>query len=76
MEPNAMLRLKGHAIIASSNFARDVINADKNQAVVVDLQSTRDLFTVLGNILTGIIHVNAAPMAAPWANLNVQSSAL
>ena len=76
MEPNAMLRLKARAIIASSNFARDVINQNNNQAVVMELLSNKETSTVLGNILTGIIHVNGAPLAAPWANLNVQSSAL
>jgi hypothetical protein len=73
-----LIVIKARAIIASSNFVKDLFNpADTEQRAVMVLQPTgKETFTVLGNIHTGSILVNGALLAAPWLNLNVQSSAL
>ena len=59
------------AIIASSNYvegARDL------PAMRLQLLPENGPFTVIGNITSGQILINGAPLPAPWAPLNVVAS--
>jgi hypothetical protein len=74
MEPNFMIRIQAHAIIASSNFAKDAFAIEfKEQVAVMHLlpsEVKEGPYTVLGNICTGHIVVNHAQLPAPWKALN------
>jgi hypothetical protein len=63
------------AIAASSNFVQVPIppNASGAPPVVVSLNpgNATNALTVLGNITSGRIQVDGAPLAAPWLPLNV-----
>ncbi len=77
MDPKIMITLRAHAIVASSNFARDEGRQKLDIGSTVDLfAEPKDLLTVLGNIVTGSIRTNGAPLGAPWNPLNLQNTSL
>ena len=77
MEPAIMISIHAHSIVASSNFAKDEGKQKLDIGVTMDLLAEpKNLFTVLGNILTGIIRVSGAPLGVPWNTLNLQGASL
>ena len=78
MQPNAMIMIQAHAIVASSNFAKDEgmekLKIDVTMVLFAD--STDKLFTILGNILSGTIRTNVGPLSIPWGVLNSQNAPL
>jgi len=77
MEPSAMIVIQAHAIVASSNFAKD----EGKQKLGIDVTMVlfaepKDLFTVLGNILSGVIRTGSGPLVPPWSPLNLENKPL
>ncbi len=58
------------AVILNANY----VDGGRGEHDVVQLHVGRGPFTVLGNIASGIIRVNGAPLPAPWKPLNVETA--
>jgi hypothetical protein len=77
MEPTIMIAIHAHAIVASNNFAKDEGKQELGISVTMDLLSEpKDLFTVLGNILSGTIRTSVGLLGPTWNPLNLQDTNL
>ena len=65
-----VVQLSAGAIIASANYLQGLDDVSGLSLVVPDAGA----FTVLGNIVSGSVELNNAPLPAPWSALNVIGS--
>lgn len=63
------INLAASSIIVSAN--RVECSAKRAAAIALTLGNEKNLFTALGNIVSGSITVNGGPLAPPWEPLNV-----
>ena len=56
------------AVILNSNF----LDNGRGDHDTVQIHVSKEPFTVLGNIASGLIRIDGVPLADPWKPLNVQ----
>ena len=66
-----MIHINARAIIASSNFVKDALPVIVHEhPVVMDLQTGKGPYTVLGNLASGFVFMNGAELPPFWLPLN------
>jgi hypothetical protein len=67
--PTPVADITSGAAIVNANFVRRLPASDNSPALLLGVG--QGPFTMLGNIFSGLVRVNNAPLDAPWSPLNV-----
>jgi hypothetical protein len=66
--------IQAGAIVAGQNVVKIVVDKPQERSIVLNLLPGQETaFTVLGNLVNGLIFVFGAPLGAPWSPLNIQT---